>query len=197
MLAASEKQRGGIRIMNWDAIGAVGEWAGAIVVVATLFYLAGQVKQSQRMARAVAQRDLLLRVSEWTRMTHNENQGTFDKFVMGLRDYDTAEPLTQMHIDKHLSEFVFIAEAALNMRKDGFFSDGTWAGIEGAVLALLRTPGGQQWWAYSQHFIGSEIVEHLKMELQKVDPKIPTFLQFTPAYLNRLKELDAQRSEST
>ena len=183
--------------MNWDAVGAAGEWAGAIVVVATLFYLAGQVKQSQSMARAVAQRDLLLRVSEWTRMVNDENQRTYDRFVMGLRDYDTAEPVTQMHIDKHLSEFVFIAEAALNMRKDGFFSDGTWAGIEGGVLALLRTPGGQQWWAYSQHFIGSEIVEHLKGQLLKVDPDTPTFLEFTPTALNRLKELDARRSENT
>lgn len=47
-----------------------------------------------------------------------------------------------MEIDKQLSEFVFIAEVALNMRKDGFFSDGTWAGIEGGALALLSTSGG-------------------------------------------------------
>jgi len=178
--------------MNWDAIGAIGEWAGAIAVVVTLFYLALQMRQSQEMERAVAQRDLLLRVSEWTRMVNDERDGTYDRFVMGLREYETADALTQMHIDKHLSEFVFVAEAALNMRKDGFFSDGTWGGIEGGVLALLRTPGGQQWWAYSQHWIGSEIVKHLNMRLPQIDPHTPSFLDFTPASRNRLKELDAQ-----
>ena len=32
-------------VMNWDVIGATGEWAGAIGVIATLVYLAGQLKQ--------------------------------------------------------------------------------------------------------------------------------------------------------
>ena len=31
--------------MNWDAIGAVGETIGAIAVIATLIYLASQIRQ--------------------------------------------------------------------------------------------------------------------------------------------------------
>ena len=30
--------------MNWDAIGAMGEIIGAIAVLATLYYLSGQIK---------------------------------------------------------------------------------------------------------------------------------------------------------
>jgi hypothetical protein len=166
-------------------------------VVVTLFYLALQMRQSQKMQRAVAQRDLLQRVSEWSRLVMQEKEGAYDRFVMGLRDYETADSLTQIQNDKCLSEFVFIAEAALNMRRDGFFSDGTWAGIEGGALALLRTPGGKQWWNYAQHWIGTEVVEYLNMRLPQIDPKTPTFLEFTPAHLNRLRELDAAANEST
>ena len=43
--------------MNWDAIGAMGEWAGAVAVVVTLFYLAMQVRQSNVVALAEAERD--------------------------------------------------------------------------------------------------------------------------------------------
>ena len=43
--------------MNWDAIGAIGEWAGAVAVVVTLFYLAMQVRQSNVVALAEAERD--------------------------------------------------------------------------------------------------------------------------------------------
>ena len=32
--------------MNWEAIGAIGEILGALVVVATLFYLSGQLRQT-------------------------------------------------------------------------------------------------------------------------------------------------------
>ena len=38
--------------MNWDAIGAIGEILGAIAVVATLGYLAVQVRQSKRATLA-------------------------------------------------------------------------------------------------------------------------------------------------
>lgn len=38
--------------MNWDAIGAVGEFVGAITVLATLLYLAQQIRLSNRIAIA-------------------------------------------------------------------------------------------------------------------------------------------------
>ncbi|MFT4582200.1 MAG: hypothetical protein ACI915_000051 [Gammaproteobacteria bacterium] len=38
--------------MNWDALGAIAELVGAIAVVATLFYLAAQIKQNGRMVRS-------------------------------------------------------------------------------------------------------------------------------------------------
>ena len=34
--------------MNWDAIGAMGEIIGAIAVLATLYYLSGQIKINSR-----------------------------------------------------------------------------------------------------------------------------------------------------
>jgi hypothetical protein len=176
--------------MNWDAIGAIGEWAGAIVVIATLFYLAGQVKQSQKMEKAVAQRDLLQRVSEWNRLIQDNSNGTYDNFILGLREYDSAPPSVQMHVDNHIASFVWITEAALNMRKDGFFSDGTWNGIEGGAIALLLTPGGAQWWRHGQLFVGNEIVEHLQERLAEMPPNTPTFLDFVPTMRRRLAELD-------
>jgi hypothetical protein len=83
------------------------------------------------------------------------------------------------------------------MRKDGFFSDGTWVGIEGAALSLLRTPGGAQWWKYGERTIGAEIVKHLNKRLPEVDPATPHFLHFAPSYLNRLKELDDLAARTT
>ena len=35
--------------MNWEAIGAVGEIVGAVAVVGTLFYLAIQIRQNNRV----------------------------------------------------------------------------------------------------------------------------------------------------
>lgn len=50
--------------MNWTAVGAVGELLGGLVVIATLIYLAQQVRHSNRLARAEAYRFTLHRFSE-------------------------------------------------------------------------------------------------------------------------------------
>jgi hypothetical protein len=44
--------------MHWDAIGAVGEVAGAIAVVATLGYLATQIRQNTKMMKATIRQEL-------------------------------------------------------------------------------------------------------------------------------------------
>jgi hypothetical protein len=38
--------------MNWDAIGAIGEIAGAIAVVLSLMYLATQIRQNTKVAQS-------------------------------------------------------------------------------------------------------------------------------------------------
>jgi hypothetical protein len=45
--------------MNWAAIGALGEVAGAIAVVATLFYLASQIRQNTNALKAGSRRTAL------------------------------------------------------------------------------------------------------------------------------------------
>ena len=45
--------------MNWEAIGAIGEILGAAGVIATLAYLAVQMRQSNRLAKRAAVQSLL------------------------------------------------------------------------------------------------------------------------------------------
>ncbi len=44
--------------MNWDAIGAIGEIVGALAVLATLIYLAVQIRQNSDMQRAQTHQQL-------------------------------------------------------------------------------------------------------------------------------------------
>jgi hypothetical protein len=183
--------------MTLEEIYYISQIVAVLAILVSLVFVGRQLRQGQKMERAAAQRDLLLRVAEWLRMVHQDENGAFDKFILGLRDYENADALTQMKVEKCLAEFVFIAESALNMRKDGFFSDGTWSGIEGAALSLLRTPGGAQWWKYGERTIGAEIVKHLNKRLPEIDSATPHFLHFAPSYLNRLKELDDLAARTT
>lgn len=50
--------------MNWDAIGAIGELVGAVAVVATLGYLAIQIRLQNKEARLAANQDLQRAIRE-------------------------------------------------------------------------------------------------------------------------------------
>lgn len=181
--------------MSLESIYYVGQTVAVVAILASLAAIWFQMRQSQKMARAAAQRELLLRVSEWTREFININADG-DDLTRGLVEYETSNAASQNQVNKALSEFVFICESALNMHRDGFFSDGTWAGIEGATLALIRTPGGSQWWRYGQTFIGPEIVEHLQERLKDLDENFPSFIDFTPTMRKRLIELGDHKPSS-
>ena len=52
--------------MNWEAIGAVGEILGAASVVATLFYVAVQVRHATSVARSAARQAISqMNVDSW------------------------------------------------------------------------------------------------------------------------------------
>ena len=52
--------------MNWEAVGAVGEILGAGTVVATLFYLARQVKHATAVARAASRQAIAqMNIDTW------------------------------------------------------------------------------------------------------------------------------------
>jgi hypothetical protein len=51
--------------MNWDALGAMGEIVGAVAVVATLLYLAAQMRHSNRTSKAAVASDLMQKYNDF------------------------------------------------------------------------------------------------------------------------------------
>ncbi len=174
--------------MTLEDLSYIAQTVGVLAILASLLFVGRQLQQAQKIERAAAQRELLARVSEFT-WKISPIGAESDLFVKGLMDFDDAPARQQGYLSAALADFVFITESALNMHKNGFFSDGTWQGIEGVALAMLRTPGGAQWWRYGQHYIGPEIVAHLNRRLAEIDPSAPTLIDFLPTYRKRLEEL--------
>lgn len=52
--------------MNWTAIGAIGEFLGAVAVVITLLYLAKQIRQSSLAVEVSALRDTTAQWNQWS-----------------------------------------------------------------------------------------------------------------------------------
>ena len=91
--------------MNWQAVGALAEGIGAIAVLATLLYLARQIQQTGRYARANAQQVL---VDEFNRYFKELT----DDDAMRRRFCQTMTSWDQLPNDDQAAGFISISRAS-------------------------------------------------------------------------------------
>lgn len=77
--------------MNWEAIGAMGEVVGVIAVIVTLLFLSNQIRQSNKLGRAEAERDWF---STWHGLVREamDSEESVELFRRGLCEYSSMTP---------------------------------------------------------------------------------------------------------
>jgi hypothetical protein len=75
-------------MINWDALGAIGEIVGALAVVLTIFYLSTQVKQNTAQSERVENQDFLNRWSDLSRMMVTD-ENLMSLWLKGLKDHQS------------------------------------------------------------------------------------------------------------
>jgi len=143
--------------MNWDAVGAIGEMAGAAAVISTLFYLAVQVKQATSVARASARQVV-------AQMNVDSLAASFDSHLLSIAAKKTTlgEELTP---DEHSNYVRWILlrmrvfENAHYQRRQGLLDEDEWTGYVVLIAGLVGTASyaHEHWtWAapsYSPSFV--------------------------------------------
>jgi hypothetical protein len=136
---------GEVESMNWDALSAVADVIGVVLVVVSLIYLAIQVRQSNQMALAESERELL---ENWANavagISHDDR--TTDIFLRGLDDFESLSNLEktrfsvimQRLINTYISAVRMDAKSLVDSKEVNIFGD--------ICFALILTPGGRQWW---------------------------------------------------
>ena len=132
--------------MNWDAIGAIAELLGAIGVIASLMYLARQIRDGQRALRASSYQQF--------------RQDIFQSMNQGMNDPQTARAIRSGMAnfaeldeeDAHL--FTFWIHGAMHSYDNAYYQfrmgmldDERWEMHRADVAGLFtRNPGVAQWW---------------------------------------------------
>jgi len=132
--------------MNWDAIGAVAESLGAIATVATLAYLALQIRQNTRMgqiATATARIDQRAQQAAFISQSSDINR----LFWTGLHDPESLSADEYRHFESIFSTYLVSNEAAFNFNQENALSEAEWAGQIAAINWLLSTPGFRSYWS--------------------------------------------------
>jgi len=159
--------------MNWDAIGAVGEILGALGVVASLAYLAIQIRKSDQTARAnekatrsATASDVARSLSSWySNLGLGEVGGTI--FRKGMRD---PESLTE----EQLADFLYLIHGAMLLYQNAFVlgQEGTLdsslqAVTLGTISAVIDQPGFQFYWRQRQSVFTKSFQDYI----EELDPQ--------------------------
>lgn len=131
--------------MNWDAIGAISEFLGAAGVIATLIYLAAQIRQSSRVELAKSEREIM---DSWNQVmaTWWGNPQVAEIAIRGLAgqklsggERGTFHGLLTQVLTHHGS--------ALRMHQKGLIDVQTMKVFQSSVVNLLQSPGAADWWS--------------------------------------------------
>lgn len=150
--------------MNWEAIGAIGEVVGALGVIATLGYLATQIRQNTASVRASTLQDMSEASASFLGLIASDNELS-RIFVAGLADLEalTAEDRVRFHFA--IFSFLRRTESFQKQASENRVRPDEWAGIRGSCLATMSRPGARVWWAEHSERFNPSFIEWLTHEL--------------------------------
>ena len=141
--------------MNWDALSAIGELVGAVGVVATLFYVAVQVRQNTRAVRTTT-------LNAITSSHQAELRWSSDIGPAMMKALHRPSEMTEL--DTHqVTEWMtasFIArENEFSQHREGLLDEDKWAQSESVVQVVSGFAWFRSWWnEYGRHIYTAPFV---------------------------------------
>ena len=126
--------------MNWDAIGAVGEILGAIAVVATLFYLASQIRHANRESQSNVAWAITNALNQFTgRITTSSDVASI--WTRGCDDFYALNDAEQEHFVVLVAEWSNVFMALYRTKHLSPIPEGYWDQVKDTFLMYMEKPG--------------------------------------------------------
>ncbi len=131
--------------MNWDAIGAVGEVVGAAAVIASLVYLAVQIRQNTRAVRRASGRQTGEKNAVALRALADYSE-LFSGDFMGLDQYASLDAAQRQRFDMIFGMWMQAIEQTFADIRQGLADPEYGVPYRDYLKKLFLCPGGLQWW---------------------------------------------------
>jgi hypothetical protein len=130
--------------MNWEAVGAIGDFMGGLIVIVSVAYLAIQIRQSNRHAEASAELVWLHDLNEiWDRWTVESTMVAIRK---GLRDFDGLSKNEQAVFQMQVGALVNHCMLAERLWQRQLIAKETREAATDVLARILCTEGGRRYW---------------------------------------------------
>ena len=167
--------------MNWEAAGAIGEIVGAIGVLATLIYLAVQIRDNTRSLQAASLQSVLDGPRDRHFLPMASRPGMTDIFSRGLSSLDDLDPDEKRRFYYQLYEQLFQMQQVMHLRERDLIPQADYDAWLAYTASLLRTPGGSVMWRHCETVITPSIADIINRELDR-DPDAPSFTELIPLF---------------
>ncbi len=131
--------------MNWQAIGALGELLGGVVVLASLAFLAIQIRRNTQTIRMSAAEESNRSFSSYAALF--TQPGVSRIYRIGLASPDELDDDELITFNAVISTFFNFLSYAHRVRSSGV--PNLWSNeraLATTAIYILRQPGGQRWW---------------------------------------------------
>ena len=155
--------------MNWEAIGAIAEGVGAAGVIASLLYLAVQVRSSTRASAVEAK----LRTAEMLHVFIDRlirDPELNDIYLRGLGDIESLSKSDYYRFTNLALNSFWLFSANHFQYRTGALSENDWFEPRAIMLYWLRRPGCRVWWKkLGRSSFGPEFREYVDSEIAALD----------------------------
>jgi len=152
--------------MNWDALGAIAEFFGAVGVIATLIYLSIQVRVNTKATKDEATRSLMLANSE-AAMDAAKDADLADIIQRGFYRPGELTPAEQARYNLYFFSYYNQVDYAYERFLEGELDERSWNKIAKEIPAYIGAPGGRHWWASDKVRFSSAFIAYVDDVLSK------------------------------
>jgi hypothetical protein len=154
-------RRQGEIVINWEAIGAIGELFGGVVVVVSFLYLGRQIQLGTKQQRLDSHRSM-------AELQIGANKIFYDpgltRMVMnGLDDWDSAT-FDELNVTRQwITDTLTLYQAMYEMWRYGAIDDIAWAAEEEFLAKeLLATNGGRGFWRENSVLFNQRFIDRIE-----------------------------------
>jgi hypothetical protein len=162
--------------MNWDAVGAIGEVIGAIAVIATLLYLAIQIRQNTKAIRSTT----LTAITEHKHFELRWSSDIATAWRKSLTDPSSLTPDESWQMAEWMTSSIVARQNEFFQHKHGLIDDDTWEASEKIISLALSGDWARNWWnefgpnAFTEDFVAvvEDILSRSDVDYAEIVEKI-------------------------
>ena len=150
--------------MTLEDLGNLGEFLGALAVVASFIYLAIQVRQSTRAVRNSTVHEVGRDVAagmDQLNLDPELNRIWYD----GLRDFEALSREEQRRFASYVTSILRRYENLLYQTRHGTLDPDAWAGLRKQLAFSFSQPGMLAWWKRAKNLFHPQLVEFIDNDI--------------------------------